>query len=623
MIMSFSCSGGQSFSMPFGTSIMPEGGVTFRLWAPAAEQIDLCLSIHDKKILEPMEMLEHGWFTIFHPDARAGDMYQFRVDSGLLVPDPASRYQARDVHGPSVVYDPVSFCWQDENWTGRPWEEAVVYELHVGTFSPQGTFRGIIERLDYLVELGITAIELMPLAQFPGKFNWGYDGTLLFAPYNGYGTPDDLKELVQAAHRKGLMVLLDVVYNHFGPEGNYLHAYAEEAFFKEEVHTPWGAAIDFCGPRSRTVRDFYIANTLYWLEEFHFDGLRYDAVHAIIDESDPDILEEIARQVRRGPGSSRKIHLILENDNNQAGYLRRTPEEDAPLYTAQWNDDIHHICHILLTGETTGYYADYADNPINHLGRCLTEGFAYQGEPSLYRKGKSRGTPSGHLPPAAFVSFLQNHDQIGNRAFGERIVTLSDRRDHSIITALLLLAPSPPLLFMGEEFGADNPFYFFSDFGTELAAAVTEGRRKEFARFPQFNIPEIRHRIPDPCDESTFLQSKLQWDRLDRNTDILHHYRELLHCRQRKIVPRLKGMQGGHAEYILHGEQTLEARWTMGDGADLTVLFNLHQEAVPVPSRTGNLLFQSHPGINIAITRGSIPPKSLIWLLKDQKEIHD
>jgi maltooligosyltrehalose trehalohydrolase len=610
----------RAFAMDFGTRVVPEGGVEFRLWAPSASDIDLLLTDDDGTIDDlPMEQQDGGWFVLLHPGARPGHLYRFRVDGEIEVPDPGSRFQAADVHGPSVILDPASFPWRDSGWTGRPWEEAVVYELHVGSFSPQGTYAGVRERLDHLAGLGITAIELMPLAQFPGRFNWGYDGTLLFAPYNGYGTPDDLKELVQAAHRKDIMVLLDVVYNHFGPEGNYLHVYAGDAFFTEQAHTPWGAAINFSGPESRTVRDFYIANALYWLEEYHLDGLRLDAVHAIVDESSPNILEEIAARVHAGPGRRRHVHLVLENDHNRAGYLKRGSAGEPRLYTAQWNDDIHHACHVLLTGETTGYYADYADDPIRRLGRCLTEGFAYQGESSPYRGGTARGEPSRHLPPAAFVSFLQNHDQIGNRALGERLIALCPLRDLLVVQALMLLAPSPPLLFMGEEFGADSPFYFFSDFGPELASSVTEGRRKEFARFPQFSSPETRRGIPDPCDERTFVQSRLNWGRSDaeKNQMILRHCRELLQCRLREIVPRLKGMQGGLADFIVHGPKCLEAGWIMGDASRLTALLNLEGGPGRIsPRRGGTLLHRYPPEADRAWAEGLLPSRSIIWLLE-------
>ncbi|MEE4137341.1 MAG: alpha-amylase family glycosyl hydrolase, partial [Desulforhopalus sp.] len=310
--------------MPFGTEILPDG-VLFRLWAPGARRVDLILEKPDQPACRQKMNAEHGgWYRSFSREARPGSAYRFAIDADLLVPDPASRCQAEDVHGPSLVIDPRAFSWQDGSWRGRPWEEAVIYELHPGAFSPQGGFAGVAERLDYLVELGITALELMPVADFPGKRNWGYDGTLLFAPDRSYGRPEELKTLVQAAHARNLMVFLDVVYNHFGPEGNYLHVYAREEFFTDKRRTPWGAALNFDGEGSALVRRFFVDNVLYWLEEYHFDGLRFDAVHAIHDDSHPDILEEIADTVRNGPGRRRHIHLILENDQNQVGYLRRS-----------------------------------------------------------------------------------------------------------------------------------------------------------------------------------------------------------------------------------------------------------------------------------------------------------
>ncbi len=441
--------------MPYGAELTEDGSVRFRLWAPGARQIDLCLQREDGERLIAMSHRDAGWYELVTREAGASDRYRFRIDGDMRVPDPASRFQPEDVHGPSEIVDPAAFDWHDEDWRGRPWEETVLYEVHVGTFTPEGSFRAIEERLDYLADLGVTAIELMPVADFPGRRNWGYDGVLPYAPDGSYGRPEDLKHLVQCAHQRGLMVFLDVVYNHFGPEGNYLHVYAEP-FFTERHHTPWGAGINFDGSGSRDVRDFFIHNALYWLEEYHLDGLRLDAVHAIADDSQPDILQELAVRVHAGPGRNRHVHLVLENDHNAARYLVRSEDGSPRLYVAQWNDDAHHALHLLATGESDGYYEDYADAPTDHLGRTLTEGFAYQGDPSAYRHGERRGEPSSHLPLTAFVNLLQNHDQVGNRALGERIDRLADPRALRAVTAILLLAPSPPLLFMGQEFLAPD-----------------------------------------------------------------------------------------------------------------------------------------------------------------------
>jgi 1,4-alpha-glucan branching enzyme/maltooligosyltrehalose trehalohydrolase len=469
-----------------------------------------------------------------------------------------------------------------------------------------------MQRLDYLVDLGITAIELMPVADFPGSRNWGYDGVLLFAPDHRYGTPDQLKALVQAAHARGLMVLLDVVYNHFGPGGNYLNTYAPQ-FFNELHHTPWGAAINFDGKDSRIVRDFYIHNALYWLEEYHFDGLRIDAVHAILDKSRPNILEELAGAVQAGPGRIRQVHLVLENDSNEARYLQQGG------FAAQWNDDSHHALHLLLTGECDGYYADYANQPIRHLARCLAEGFAFQGEPSAFRDGRPRGEPSGHLTPGAFINFCQTHDQIGNRAYGERIAMLAQQKPLQVALAVLLLAPSPPMLFMGEEFAAATPFQFFCDFQGELADAVTEGRRREFAGFRKFADPAARALIPDPNDPATFERCKLNWDCLDepQHKAWLEHYRSLLSLRRTHVAPRLPGMGGG-AEFELIGASGLVVIWCLGDSARLTLLANLGESPVDGVLRfAGTPFYLSQPGLPESLAAGIMPPWSAAWFIKE------
>jgi maltooligosyltrehalose trehalohydrolase len=606
-------------SMPFGAEVLPGGGVRFRLWAPDARKVDLCLSgaAGGERVLA-MKPFGRGWYEVTSGEAFPGNLYQYAIDGALRVPDPASRCQAEDVHGQSEIVEPASFGWEDALWRGRPWEEAVIYEFHVGTFTPEGTFAAVSTRLDYLVELGVTAIELMPVADFPGRRNWGYDGVLPFAPDRAYGRPEDLKSLIQAAHGNGLMVFLDVVYNHFGPEGNYLHVYAKP-FFNASRQTPWGAAINFDGEDSRTVRDFFIHNALYWLEEFHLDGLRFDSVHAIWDDSRPEILNELADAVRCGPGADRQIHLVLENDNNAAHYLNRDEQNVARGYCAQWNDDIHHVLHVMLTGETGGYYVDYAPAPVRYLTRCLTEGFAYQGEVSGYRDGARRGESSVHLPPTAFVSFLQNHDQTGNRAFGERIASLADRQALRAAAALLLLAPSPPLLFMGEELGSLQPFFFFCDFGDDLGQKVTEGRRREFAKFREFRDPSARERIPDPNALDTFSRSVIDWGLVQQplHSSWLAFYRGLLRLRQREIVPRLRGVRGGQSDCRVFGDSGFSATWILGDGSVLTVLVNLGDEAINGVRRPGEpLLFETPGGVVETLSEGVLAPWSVVWMLK-------
>ncbi|MDD5250323.1 MAG: malto-oligosyltrehalose trehalohydrolase [Rhodocyclaceae bacterium] len=604
--------------MPFGCAV-EDGGVHFRLWAPSARTVDLCLE-HDTEYAErPMTGSPDGWFELAAGDAGPGSRYRFRIDGGLAVPDPASRCNPDGVHGPSEVIDAAAFDWHDEAWRGRPWHEAAIYELHVGAFSPAGTFAGVAQRLDHLAELGVTALELMPVAAFPGRRNWGYDGVLPFAPASCYGRPDELKALVDAAHARGLMVLLDVVYNHFGPEGNYLHAYAAP-FFTGRHRTPWGEAIDFDGPASRTVRDFFMHNALYWLEEFHLDGLRLDAVHAIADETRPHILVDIARAVRDGPGRARQVHLVLENDGNEARYLRPA-HGAAPLYDAQWNDDLHHALHVLLTHEADGYYADYAAAPLQHLARCLAVGFAWQGEPSTYRGGARRGESSQDLAPTAFVGFLQNHDQVGNRAFGERIGALAAPQAVAAATALLLLAPSPPLLFMGEEFAAPQPFLYFCDFGPELAQAVTRGRRDEFVRFAGFSEAAMRSRIPDPGAEETFRGSCLDWHGLADDAAqqaCLARSRELLDLRRREIVPRLPGMKPGAEACRCCGAHALVAHWLLGDGSQLALVANLGAAiATGITRPPGRVLHAAPAAAVMALAAGAMPAWSVVWLLDE------
>jgi malto-oligosyltrehalose trehalohydrolase len=515
--------------MPFGAQVMAQGGVRFRFWAPGAKKVELELA---GRYL-PLQGGPDGWHEHLEAAAGPGTLYRYRIDGELLVPDPASRFQPRDVDGPSEVIAPAVYRWNDHAWTGRQWNEAVIYELHVGTFTPEGTYAGAAKKIGFLKELGITAIELMPLAEFAGKRNWGYDGVLPYAPDSAYGRPEDLKALIDAAHSRGLMVLLDVVYNHFGPKGNYLPRYAPQ-FFTDKHHTPWGAAIDFTHP---TVRQYFLHNALYWLEEYGFDGLRFDAVHAIIDPSARHILEEI--RAAAPPGK----HLVLENDANQARFL------GPGKYTAQWNDDSHHGYHVLATGEADGYYVAYADAPARHLARCLAEGYAYQGEVSPFTH-EPRGEPSAHLPPSCFVDFLQNHDQIGNRALGERLTVLAPERAVKALSAIQLLAPSPPLLFMGEEWGCRQPFLFFCDFEGELGEAVRNGRREEFKRFASF-----KDSIPDPLAESTFRQCVLDWTK--RDATWLAHYKKLLQLRARVIAPR----SFGPGKYRMLGERAFEVRW--------------------------------------------------------------
>lgn len=604
--------------MPFGAEIRPQGGVAFRLWAPDARKVDLCLERGGAAELSPMCADQHGWFRVVHEDAGPGAMYRFRIDGEHLVSDPASRFQPQDVHGPSCVVDPERFEWRDTHWLGRPWEETVLYELHVGAFTERGTYASAATRLGYLAELGITAVELMPVADFPGRRNWGYDGVLPFAPDSCYGGPDELKAFVAAAHQLGIMVIMDVVYNHFGPDGNDLQRYARD-FFTDRYATPWGDAINYDGPNSTTVREFFIHNALYWLEEFNVDGLRLDAVHAIFDESEPDILVELAQTVRSRVPPDRHVHLLLENEDNTARYLHRDADGRPSSYTAQWNDDWHHAAHVLLTGETHGYYRDYADRPCGHLLRCLTEGFCYQGEPSRHREGGRRGTPSAALPGSAFIAFLQNHDQVGNRALGERLTRLTSLEGLRAAAAIQVLSPAIPALFMGEEFGCEQPFLFFTDFGGELATAVAEGRRREFGAF------DVARRTglsgpPDPNDRQTFRRSVIDWEKADqpRHQQWLAFYRSLLELRHRMIVPRLAGTRAEPGAMLI-GECGLAVCWRMGDGSRLLLVANPGAAPLQLDRRLSthdSAALYCQPGSPEAFDRGDVlPPWFVGWYL--------
>ena len=515
--------------MPFGAEILETGQTRFRLWAPDSEDVQLELT--EKQIRLPMTRQNDGWVECLREDCPAGTTYRYVIGGELAVPDPASRFQPDDIDGPSQVVDPKTYEWQDEQWRGRPWEEAIIYELHVGTFTPEGTFEAARKHLGELKALGITCVEIMPVADFPGTRGWGYDGVLLFAPEASYGMPDAFKAFIDEAHRLGLMVMLDVVYNHFGPSGNYLYAYASR-FFTDRYSTPWGDAVNYDGEDSATIRDFIIHNALYWLEEYHLDGLRLDAVHAIKDNSPRHILSELQARAREAFADTRHIHLVLENVDNEAKWLGQGS------YRAQWNDDIHHCWHRLLTGEASGYYADY-DNPRDLLRRCLAEGFAFQGENSAFFGNKPRGEKSDHLPPSCMIAFTQNHDQIGNRAFGERLDDLADPAAIRLSMATLLLSPQIPMLFMGQEWSARTPFLYFCDFTDEsLAQSVREGRREEFSHFPEFSSPEKREAIPDPSSLKTFNLSCLDWQAQDRT--FWENTHQLLAIRHANVMPLLK-----------------------------------------------------------------------------------
>jgi len=555
--------------MKFGTQLLA-GAVRFRLWAPKTASV--AVRVEELNQAVQMNALPRGWYEAEVEGAAPGMRYRFILEDGSEVPDPASRFQPEDVHGPSEIIDPRSFAWTDAGWRGRPWEEMVIYELHLGAFTPEGTFRAAIDKLDYLTELGVTAIQLMPIGDFAGRWNWGYDGVSLFAPDSSYGRPEDLKALVDAAHARKLSVFLDVVYNHFGPEGNYLYTYTP--LITEKHTTPWGAAINFDDEGSAGVRDLMFANARYWLNEFRIDGLRFDAVHAIKDSGPRHMLQELAEQIRAST-DGRHIHLILENSENQAKWLKRKADGVPYFYDAQWNDDVHHVLHVAATGEDFWYYADYKDR-TDLVGRALAEGYAWQGEHSEH-EGRPRGEPSASLPPTAFVAFAQTHDQVGNRPFGERIGHLVDDRVARAISTIYLLCPQIPMIFMGEEWNAKEAFPFFTDMGEHLAEAIRKGRLAELESIPH---TEDLGTPPDPMSEETFRSAKIGWDDLkaEGHAERLSLFRRLLELRREQIAPRLVGIKGNSGRYEVLGPKTVQVNWTLGDGSDLCLTANLGPE---------------------------------------------
>lgn len=527
----------------FGPKFIDDEHVQFRLWAPSIDAVHV--KVGDREY--PMAAAEDGWFHSEVHRAPDGTTYQFVMPDGLHVPDPASRQQADDVHGASIVRRPPPPT--EITRAHVPWESSVIYETHVGTATPEGTFTALISELPVLRDCGITVLELLPVADFPGAWNWGYDGVLPFAPDRRYGTPDELRALVSAAHRLGMAVWMDVVYNHFGPEGNYLYVYARD-FFSEAIETPWGAGIDFSVPQ---VRQFFVENACYWTAEFGIDGLRVDAVHAIEDESTPHFITELVQTVKRS--ATAPVAVVLENERNESRYLRGADDTAAD---AQWNDDLHHALHVLVTGQTTGYYGAYAAQPEQMLMRALREGFIYQGEPSPTHGGAARGEPSGDLSPLRFISFLQNHDQIGNRAFGERITTLAPAAAVEAALAVVLLAPQVPMLFMGELWLSQTPFQFFCDFAPDLAKNVREGRRREFGLDD----------LPDPTAAATRDVSRPGVHRAQHSDGEPSVVPELLRIRHTELVPMLSSItrasaHGGGEEAVTVAWEAETVRWVM------------------------------------------------------------
>lgn len=551
---------------PQGAEII-SSGVQYRIWAPIADPVEALILSRDSQVLRevPLARDTDGYFHGVDPHGKSGDLYKFRLNGGQSFPDPASRFQPYGVHGPSMVIDPGAYRWGDAGWRRPGLRDFVIYELHVGTFTPEGTFRSAIDRLPYVRDLGVTAIELMPLADFAGERNWGYDGVCIYAPAHAYGTPDDLRVLVDAAHGLGLTVILDVVYNHYGPDGNYLACYIGD-YLDESEKTPWGGAIRYGFPEFRPLRAFVSGNPAYWMREFHIDGFRLDATHAIVDHSERHILKELTATIHAGGGFA-----IAEDARNEAALL--LPEEEGGYgFDGVWADDFHHIVRVGNTHENEGYLAGFKGTAAE-LVDTLHYGWLYRGQLSDGR-GKKRGTDPSHIPPQRFVHCISNHDQVGNRAFGERFRQAISREAYLASSALLCLTPYTPLLFMGQEWAASAPFLFFTDHTEELGKLVTEGRREEFKDFEAFRNPETRARIPDPQSMETFQSSKLDWGELDKQSKLqtLELYRACLALRNSEPAFRPTSRDAWEVKEVGDGIGALRLK---GGSADWLVLFDL------------------------------------------------
>ncbi|HCL6947141.1 TPA: malto-oligosyltrehalose trehalohydrolase [Enterobacter cloacae] len=567
----------RTFQKQWGAEFISSDVVRFRVWAEGQQQLTLRLAERDL----PMTAVGNGWFQIDVPGVTHGTEYQFVLQDGMAVPDPASRAQKGDVNGPSVVIDPGRYQSINPDWAGRPWEETVIYELHIGTFTPQGTFRAAIDKLPYLAELGITQLEVMPVSQFGGSRGWGYDGVLLYAPHSAYGTPEDFHAFIDAAHGLGLSVVLDIVLNHFGPEGNYLPLLSP-AFFDAQRMTPWGNGIAY---EREPVRHYILDAPLFWLTEYRLDGLRFDAIDQIKDTASKHILQQIAETIREAL-PDRHIHLTTEDSRNVIFLHPRDEKGATPLFTAEWNDDFHNAAHVFATGETHAYYQDFAFEPEKKFARALAEGFVYQGEVSL-QTGHSRGVECHTQPPTFFVDFIQNHDQTGNRAQGERLITLAGADKTRVLLAALLLSPHIPLLFMGEEYGETNPFLFFTDFHGDLAKAVREGRAKEFTGHSGHDGD-----VPDPNDEQTFARSKLDWHNVTtaQGKSWLRFTRSLLVLRHRYLVPLLRPGGTVEGKIVKTAPGMVAVSWSFPTGT-LSLALNIGNKPVDVPALAGETLF--------------------------------
>jgi maltooligosyltrehalose trehalohydrolase len=567
--------------------------VNFELWAPTAHRVELVIQGQHVAMVRG----EGGWWTVT-ADANAGDYYGYSLDGSEILPDPRSPWQPLGVHGASRLVDHSSFPWEDSGWRGTDVLGGVIYELHVGTFTEEGTFDAAVTKLDHIVDLGSTAVELMPIAEAPGERGWGYDAVDLYAPHHAYGGPEGLKMLVDACHRRDLAVVLDVVYNHLGPDGNYLPRFGP--YFTDKYKTPWGDAVNLDGHGSSEVRDFFIENALMWLEDYHFDALRIDAVHAILDQSAIHFLEELSVRVEDLKNRlGRTLWLIAESDLNDPRIV--TPREAGGYgISAQWSDDFHHSLHAALTNERNGYYADFGR--LSQVARALRNVYVYDGAYSTFRR-RRHGRPTGDLPGTRFVGYIQNHDQVGNRALGDRMGHLVSEELLKVAPALVLTAPFVPLLFQGEEWGATSPFCYFTDHGDEaLGRAVSEGRRREFASFGW-----DADSVPDPQSEETFQMSKLDWRELERRShrELFEWYKDLIALRH--TTPELRDGRRDLVEVACDDD----AGWLTMTRAPISVAVNISDAVVSVPAPEGDVVMASAEEPKLSGGKARLGPESV------------
>jgi maltooligosyltrehalose trehalohydrolase len=554
--------------LSMGVETQHDGAPHARVWAPGRSSVDLVIasSPQDRARSWRLDPEQDGYFSGTIEGLQPGDRYWLRLDGGGLRPDPASRFQPEGPHGPSMVIDPGAFRWTDAAWRGIAPDGQVLYELHPGTFTEEGTWRAAAAELDRLADLGITVIELMPVADFPGRFGWGYDGVSLYAPTRLYGTPDDLRSFVDRAHALGLGVILDVVYNHVGPDGSQLSEFSAE-YFTDKYQNDWGPAINFEGPAA--VRDFFVENAGYWISEFHLDGLRLDATQDIKDASPEHVIATIVRRTRDA-AAGRQVFIVAENEPQETSIVRR-PEEGGYGVDALWNDDYHHTAVVALTGKREAYYLDYKGSAQEFIS-CAKYGYLYQGQWYEWQK-KRRGSPALDLPPYRFVAYLENHDQVANTPFGRRLHQSASAARLRAITALTLLGPATPMLFQGQEFAATSPFLFFADLKPDLRAPVAKGRREFLSQFPSVNDPEVQAALPAPGDAATFLRCKLDPAERDRHREWYAFHRDLLHLRRSDPVIRRSGHQRPDGAIV--APEAFVLRYQGGDDGDRLLIVNL------------------------------------------------